>query len=98
MKALLIAAALIFASETQAGQIKELVTRTEEEIIINYQTYTDYRVEKVYDYQFVPSMKGEIHISAKADIRNMHTGKTKTETCIVDYYEDNLDFIGMICQ
>lgn len=98
MKALILTFALLFSTHTQAGQVKELYTRTVEEIEINYHVYTDYDVENVYDLKFVPPQKGEIHISAKVDLRNEHTGKTKTETCIVEYYEDNLDYIGMTCK
>lgn len=98
----LIAAFLAFAfivtSPLNAGSVKEIYTSVHEEIEFYYHSAGDWDVLKISDMKFVPSESQEfIIVSAEATIRNLHTGRGLTETCLLTYLALDLEFQTINC-
>lgn len=97
MKAFFLCLALVMSFTASAGDVKELVIRTTEEIEAYYKADGDYTVEAVENLNFQKAPESEIHVSADVTITSVHSGKVRKETCLVAFDKLNLELIGLEC-
>lgn len=88
----------IATASVQAGSMKEIYTSVNEEIEFYYQAAGDWAVVKVSEMRFIPSDNPDyVIISAKATVRNMLSGRGVTETCLLTYKAQDLEFQTINC-
>lgn len=97
MKAFFLSLALITSFTATAGNVKELVIRTNEEIEAYYKADGDWAVESIENLNFQKAPESEIHVSADVKLSSVHSGKEKKEKCIVAFDKSDLELIGLEC-
>ena len=96
--ALIIACTFFTSQSADAGAIKEVYTKAQDEIAHYYLAGGEWDLIKVSNIDFAYEESIEfVTLSAKATLKNIGTGKLAIETCLVTFIEDNFELHAINC-